>query len=133
MEKSSTLQTELEKAQKATEQLQIQLDEQKATTEKLQKSLEKSSTLQTELEKAQKAAVSLAEANQKLIDDNKALKETQQKPEPQSAKLAAQSNSSESNLSRQESALRQRQVSSLARPVFPGSPEQTDLDIGWAD
>ena len=61
--------------QKSIEDLRSQLNEQKTLVQDLQANLEKANKIQSELDKTQKEALKLAESNQGLIDENKALKQ----------------------------------------------------------
>ncbi|KAM3091655.1 hypothetical protein ACKFKG_24900 [Phormidesmis sp. 146-35] len=131
--------------QQKIDELQSQLDEQKSLAKSLQTSLEKASKIQAELEQAQKAALQLAESNQKLIDENKALKAAHAEAEsskkasqltlqPPEAKKASQL-SVPAEMSEHDRFLRQ-QAANLAHPVFPNDPAPSRLseqDIGWFD
>jgi chromosome segregation ATPase len=130
--------------QQKVDELQSQLDEQKSLAKTLQTSLEKSSKIQAELEQAQKTALQLAESNQKLIDENKTLKQAQTQAE--SSKKASQLTlqppdkkvsqlSVPPEMSEHDRFLR-RQAATLAHPVFPNDPMPNRLseqDIGWFD
>ncbi|NJR51785.1 MAG: hypothetical protein HC780_21600 [Leptolyngbyaceae cyanobacterium CSU_1_3] len=101
----------------------------------LQTSLEKASKIQAELDQAQKTALQLAESNQKLIDENKALKQAQAQAESpkKSAQLALKPQPEESD---QHDRFLRQQAASLAHPVFPNDPMPNGLsekDIGWFD
>ncbi|MGV0024706.1 hypothetical protein [Phormidesmis priestleyi] len=131
--------------QQKVDELQSQLDEQKSLAKTLQTSLEKATKIQAELEQAQKAALQLAESNQKLIDENKALKAAQTQVE--SSKKASQLTlqpaedkkpsqlAVQPELDEHDRFIRQ-QAANHAHPVFPNDPmpsRLTEQDIGWFD
>ncbi len=127
--------------QKSVEDLRSQLDEQTALVKKLQTSLEKANKIQSELDQTQKAALKLAESNQALIDENKALKQEQQTlkadlaSKAKSSQLTVQPSPQPAAESRQDS-LRRQQAATLSHPVFPNEPMKnsfSDQDIGWFD
>jgi chromosome segregation ATPase len=126
-------------------ELQTQLDEQKSLAKSLQTSLEKASKIQSELEQAQKAALQLAESNQKLIDENKALKtaQTQVESSKKASQLALQPSEDKKasqlsippEMDGHDRFIRQ-QAANHAHPVFPNDPmpsRLTEQDIGWFD
>jgi len=131
--------------QQTVDELQSQLDEQKSLAKSLQTSLEKATKIQAELEQAQKAALQLAEANQKLIDENKALKaaQTQAESSKKASQLALQPPEAKKSsqlsvppeMDGHDRFIRQ-QAANHAHPVFPNDPMPsglTEQDIGWFD
>ena len=127
--------------QKSVEELRSQLDQQKTLVQKLQVSLEKASKIQLELDQTQKEALKLAESNQALIDENKALKQEQQTlktdltTQAKSAQLTVQPSSAKPAVEGKQDSRRHR-AAPLSRPVFPNEPMRnsfSDQDIGWFD
>ncbi len=128
--------------QKSVEDLRSQLDEQTSLVQKLQASLEKATKIQSELDKTQKEALKLAESNQALIDENKALKEAQQilkaelETKAKSAQLTVQPAPAKPAAESRDDSFRRQQAATLAHPVFPNGPMSngfSDQDIGWFD
>ena len=128
--------------QKSVEDLRSQLDEQTALVKKLQTSLEKANKIQSELDQTQKAALKLAESNQALIDENKALKQEQQTlkaelaAKAKSAQLTVQPSPSPTAIESRQDSLRRQQAATLSHPVFPNEPMKnsfSEQDIGWFD
>ncbi len=128
--------------QKSVEDLRSQLDEQTSLVQKLQASLEKATKIQSELDKTQKEALKLAESNQTLIDENKALKQAQQtlkaelETKAKSAQLTVQPAPAKPAAESRDDSFRRQQAATLAHPVFPNGPMSngfSDQDIGWFD
>jgi uncharacterized protein YyaL (SSP411 family) len=111
------------------------------TVDSLQDQLEKANQIHHELEQAQQTALRLAESNQSLIEENKALRQENQtsKSTESRSELALSAPSDEkpnADLRRHQDILRQRQAARLSHPVFPNPPEPTQFenqDIGWVD
>jgi hypothetical protein len=117
--------------QQQVSDLQTELTEQQNQVKILQAHLIKAESLKPELDQAKKAALQLAEANTQLKAELTASQPQSQPPRSQSPKAPSPTNALVA-----KSALQQRQVRSLAHPVFPNADSTSQLsnqDLGWVD
>lgn len=131
------------------EQFQTELEAQHILISSLKEESRKYDALAEELKHAKAAALQLAEANAKLTEELKQLRQVA-KPEPGSAQpLRSRNRASTDPADRQSLTvkpsqperpyapeIRRRQEESLAHPMFPAGPmpgSLTNQDLGWVD
>lgn len=146
--------SQLEKAERHSDQLETEMNAQAAEVKQLQSSLQtaaqKTKQLEAELTEAKQAALHLAEANSKLAQELEALKPPAKAPAKPSAETPAKTLAKPTGQPTAKPAsppatqpaplatadsFRQRQERSLAHPIFPSKlPGQlTEQDLGWVD